>query len=158
MKRIGLVMLMSAAATLHAAAAPWTLDTFASDGVVQGQLAYQLDEGQRGYALAYECDAEWGEDAIFIQTAEAFDATTSYAPEVPTLLTIDGEAHEHSGNFQQRDGLLAVYFDPAADPEMLQQLRRATGSIEVALFDKQLRFSGEGAEAALRAAIDGCGL
>jgi hypothetical protein len=157
MNRVCLAFLLSATVSLPAAAAPWTFETYEQDGIVSGQAAYQWLEGPEDYLLAYQCDADWGDHAIFIQTPEPYDTTASYAPEVPTVFTIDGVASEHSGSFQQQDGLLLVHFNLTANPEMVQQLLGSRQSIEVAYFDKRLRFSGEGAETALTAAREGCG-
>lgn len=158
MKALLAAALVLASATV-ASAEPWQTDSTEANGELIGLTAYQWESGGGNVLLGYECDAMWGFEALYVQTEELYDDTTSYAPDVPTTFTIDGVAYQMNGVFQNREGYLFTYYD-AVDYngyfELFERLAGATGTIEVAFYDTRFSFSAEGVGAAMSKAAEAC--
>lgn len=158
--RILLSVAIIAAMTAAAHAAPWQYQTYYSEEADTTFFhAAQWTQGAEPFGLGYECDDFSFEDALYIQTPERFDPSTSYAPEVPTIFTVDGKAIEVSGKFQNSDDILYVYFSgPEIETfqDLFHALAAARSDIQVAYFDKSLSFSSEGVEEALLRVVREC--
>lgn len=158
--RILLVVATIAATIAVAHAAPWQYQTYYSEeGDIQFFNAAQWTDGAEPFGIGYECDDFSFEDGLYIQTPERFDPRTSYAPEVPTIFTVDGKAIEVSGEFQNSNDTLYVYFSgPEIETfqDLFNALAAARSDIQVAYFDKSLSFSSEGVEEALLRVVREC--
>jgi opacity protein-like surface antigen len=141
-----------------ASAAPWQTDVIEADGQIVGSTAYQWVEGEANVLLGYECDEMFGLEALYVQTEERYEETTSYAPDVPTTFTVDGKAYQFTGIFQNRDGYLFTYYDgiDGGFYELIDSMLVATGTITVAFYDKSYSFSTEGIREAMRQASEPC--
>ena len=100
----------------------------------------------------------WGLEALFVQTEERYEETTSYAAEVPTTFTVDGTSYELNGIFQNRDGYLFTYYDGLEDVfyELFDHLLIAEDNVTVSFFDTSFSFSAEGIGGALSTASELC--
>lgn len=110
--------------------------------------AFEMDSTGR-FGLAIDCDADFGEYTLAIESREPWDETTSYAPKVPTTFVIDGtEITDDSFRFVRRGELLTVelyeYDDVEGFGRLYEALYAATGPIEVRYFDKVMRFASDG--------------
>jgi hypothetical protein len=141
-----------------AVAGPWQTDSIFDGDDLIGDTAYQWEDSVDNVLLGYDCDAMLGFEALYVQIDEQYDATTSYAPEVPTTFTVDGVAFDVSGVFENRDGYLFTYYDGLEDGvfELVEQLLIAKDSVTVSFFDKRYSFSAEGIGAALSTASELC--
>jgi hypothetical protein len=130
-------LVLTAAQALPAFA--WTQDS-------DDAYAWGMESDTTGaFALVIDCDLEWGDYAIGIETSEPWQETTSYAPEVPVTFTIDGQAISTDAfRFVNRGGKVTVelyeYGDDTFDT-IYEALYKATGEIAVSYFDKSLRFA-----------------
>ena len=157
MKALVAAALVIASASI-ATAAPWqTESSFDGDDLI-GETAYQWENGGGAVVLGYECDAMFGFEAFYVQTGARYEDTTSYAPDVPTTLTIDGVPYEFSGTFQNREGYLFTFYDGIEDGfyALFDRLLLAKGSVDVTFFDKRFSFSAEGVGRALSTASELC--
>jgi hypothetical protein len=119
----------------------WSIEE--SEGVF---YTYQLDQSGR-YYLTLDCDATFGMYSLSIEGSEAWDPTTSYAPEVPTIFVIDGiEMPTASLAFVNVEDTVAVMISQGQTgfPELYDALRAATGTVEVSYFDKAMSFDVDG--------------
>jgi len=140
-----------------ALAEPWSFEAVEDADGLAGLTAYQWDETIDNVVLGYECDALFGFEALYVQTEEMFEDGADYAAEVPTTFTVDGEAIEITGMFQNRGGYLFTYYD-VLDVEgfsdLFDRLVAADDTIGVSLFNKSYSFSAEGAGDALKLAAE----
>lgn len=162
MNALGLAAgLALAAFTLPAAAAPWQ-NTAREAGGYQIHYALQVDDtGQ--YTFALSCIEETGEYSMFVNTPVNWDATASYAPEVPTTITVNGTAYSDLNfRFLNGGGREVIAFDAsgwAAEFATMQvALSYASGSIEFSYFDKHLVFAADGLDTALATLANDCSL
>lgn len=141
-----------------AVSAPWATDTIESDGDIVGETAYQWEDGGGNGLFGYECDAFFGFEAFYVQTEERYEETTSYAPDVPTMFIVDGDAYQVTGIFQNRDGYLFTYYEATEDGfyELFDRLLIAKRNITVSFFDKRFSYSADGAGRALSTASELC--
>lgn len=157
------LLLLIAATTIvttAAQAAPWRSEQFLLEQDNPYYYAYQGDESDGEHRLAYGCEYATGIDSLFIETPDLFDPTTSYAPEVPTSFTIDGEETiEINGQFQDRGGYLSVVYNSFVLDgfgTLLDTLIVAQSSIRVTFFDRDLSFSPQGLREAVKPIYDEC--
>ena len=149
------VILASASAAL---AEPWQTDSSFDGDELIGETAYQWEDSGGNVLLGYECDAMWGLEAFYVQLEERYDETTSYAPDVPTTFTVDGNSYPLTGIFQNREGYLFAYYDGVDDSffDLFDRLLIAKDSVTVAFYDKSFSFSAEGIGGALSTASELC--
>lgn len=149
-----------AAMTAGAHAAPWEYQThYAEEIDTSFFYATQWTDTAEPFGLGYECDNFSFEDALYVQTPEKFDPSTSYAPDVPTTFAIDGQTIDVSGKFQNSEGDLYVYFYGAEIENfqtLFDALVGAQSDIRVKYFDKDLSFSPEGAQDAVTRVFQEC--
>jgi len=158
--RISLLLpgLLFAALALPALAAPWqTLEV--QQGEVQLRYAYQVDDTQQ-YRLAVSCIIGSGGHGLFVQTPEAWEDTTSYAPQVPLAMSFDGSPRPNLlFAFANGGGFLMVVHEResfAGERDQLLDALKATSRVDVSYFDTLLSFSGEGSRAAIEAIDSAC--
>jgi hypothetical protein len=140
-------------ASQPAFSAPWQYGT--EPGLFEIQSASQVDSSG-AYKLVFDCSAAMGLAvySMAIIEPEPWDATASYAPEVPTRLEVDGSSREIDFFFAARASAQAVslYEDPALNGDFFEFVRdalRSENSIRIRYFDRDLQFSGDGAAAGL---------
>jgi hypothetical protein len=120
--------------------------------------ASQIDPAGR-FALVYGCSSKTKVRYVRVYSSEAFEDTTSYAPDVPLKLAIDGKpAGEFSFRFQKMPHFARVHgargrslvtvdmiawSDTKNLDRLLAAMRSAKTSIDVSYFDKSMRFSTE---------------
>lgn len=143
-----------AAASLSLASLPASAWEY---GEVSGLMYYAFQRDSTGlYALVIDCEAGFGEYTIAIETQEAWEETTSYAPEVPVKFTIDGtQFSTDSFRFVNRGGFLAVelyeYADTDAFSTLDSAIYQAERQIAVSYFDKSLTFATDDVVSAIDA-------
>lgn len=154
MKRIALMLGLMGLPATSAFAAPWEYQ-----GDYYGHEAWQGSaDGEN--VLAFTCGDDAYDGAFYIATSEPYEATTSYADEVPATFTLDGKTVSVSGVFEDRAGNVGVYFEyndataPHLD-QLFSLIVRARGDIGVKFFDKSMVFSSEGAAAAINIVANG---
>jgi hypothetical protein len=151
----------------------WTVSTRGAPDMSDSYIeASQIDSTGR-FALVYGCSTRTKVRYVRIYTSEAFEDTTSYAPEVPLKLSVDGRAAgEFSFRFQKMPhyvrvqgarGRSLVTVDLTAWSEtknldrFLTAMRAAKASIAVSYFDKSMQFPAEGGYQALIGIAKQCG-
>ena len=134
--------------------------------------ASQIDPAGR-FALVYGCSSKTKVRYVRVYSSEAFEDTTSYAPEVPLKLAIDGKpAGEFSFRFQKMPHYARVqgargrslvtvdmiaWSDTKNLDNLLAAMRSAKDSIAVSYFDKSMRFSTEPSNAVFGNVDTQCG-
>ncbi len=154
----------AAATTPPASVKPgWTVSTRSAPDFSDSYIeASQIDPTGR-FALVYGCSSKSKVRYVRVYTSEAFEDTTSYAPEVPLKLSIDGKpAGEFSFRFQKMPHFARVqgargrsletvdmiaWNDTKNLDRLLAAMRNAKSSISVSYFDKSMRFATEPANA-----------
>lgn len=99
---------MSATPSL-ACAEEWHYETYKIDDTMNGYSAYVLSDN-REYTLGFECDDYWNVSAIYVRTPVRWEATTSYAPDVPTRFDDGRQVLDVAGAFEERNGQLYVFY------------------------------------------------
>ena len=150
----------AAATTQPASVKPgWTVSTRGAPDLSDTYIeASQIDPAGR-FALVYGCSSKTKVRYVRVYSSEAFEDTTSYAPEVPLKLAIDGKpAGDFSFRFQKMPHFARVqgargrslvtvdmmaWNDTKNLDRLLAAMRSAKSSIGVSYFDKSMRFSTE---------------
>jgi hypothetical protein len=122
----------------------WLYDVFEAEPGAKIHGAWVAAE-DRDYAIGFTCDEGLDAGAIYIQTDEPWEPTSSYADEVPTLFTSGDTAIEAIGAFQDIEGYLHVYFDEYEDKakvyEIFDLFFEATAPVTVDFFTRKATFS-----------------
>lgn len=145
MRRLVAAALLAAAAS--PAAAAWQYHEYWGE-IDTWIMASELDITS-AYQLSVNCSDMFTEAAyIAIDTNEAWDDTTSYAPEVLLTLTLDGAALEPlHAKFEQHSGKVAIVASELDDVSVraaVAALRDAASTIEASFFDTSLGFTTQG--------------
>lgn len=159
MRRL-LLAIAIAATTTATLASPWKSGEEQIDGGEDSLYwAEQWAESGGAYRLGYDCTYSSGVDTFFIETPDAYDPTTSYAPEVPTTFFVMGQTIEVNGVFQDRGGQLYVVYESFAIEgfgPLFDWMVVADSPIRVIFFDRDLSFSAEGIADALKPIYEEC--
>lgn len=135
-----------------AVAGPWRIDSFTiNPGTFHSAVQFTETED---YALVVECHEETGRFEIFLESPFDWEPGASYAPEVPTTMTIDGVAStDVMFHFDERQLYEGIVASPDGQAEafgrLLDALSQAGDTVTVSYFDKQATFSAEGLSVAL---------
>lgn len=143
-----------------ACAEEWHYEAFPMDDVMKGHRAYVLSDN-RDYTLGFECDDYWNVRAIFVRTPVRWEATTSYAPEVPTRFDDGTQVVDASGFFEDRGGQLHVVFnehmmDTGAFDAIVRMLDESEGPLHASFFTYHAAFQMERARGTLSQAAYAC--
>ena len=154
-------LLLAAAAAFTLMAAPafaWSYSERESD-IDLWISAFQDDA--TGHQLALSC-SDWApEDAdITVYSPEDYEETSSYAPEVPLTVTVDGlETGPLKGKFANYDGKLSVTVYETDDTRvrpLFELIQKAKTGIEVSYFDKKLTFPVSNVERSVGSFLANC--
>jgi hypothetical protein len=148
--------LMVAPAYANGASWAYTQDGEDEDAVY---IAFQHDRD--GIEFGVDCTAFMGDYSIYLFTDEHWEATTSYAPEVPVTFTINGTDHTATFGFEHNDKnelIVAEYEMDNADEvnALMEALREATGTIRVSYFTTSRSFEAAGVGDALGKVDEAC--
>jgi|GEM_PF-6621810 len=132
--------------TSPALAAPWQLGMTDPDDPTY--LAYQEDT-ESGAILIIDCYEMLASSGIWVLANKAWEETTSYAPFVEPVFTVDGVGIvAPKFHFYEYHGREGIYAGPLSEFEAFSSIYSAIfyaeQSIAVSYFDKRATFSAEG--------------
>jgi hypothetical protein len=122
--------------------------------------AYE-DDATGVYQLSVTCSDLLPDDMdIAVFTGETWEDTTSYAPEVPLIIEIDGVASDPlNARFENFSGEVAVVVTAAEEErvnEVIMALRSARQSVSASFFTTSATFGVDGIGESLASFLDRC--
>lgn len=153
---VACLLLTTAPAYANDAAWAYTQDGEDDDAVY---IAFQHD--RNGVEFGIDCTAFMGDYSIYLFTDEHWEATTSYAPEVPVTFSINGTDHTATFGFEHNDKnelIVAEYEMDDADEvnDLIYALRNADGTIGISYFTTSRSFAAAGIRDAFAKVDDAC--
>jgi hypothetical protein len=143
-----------------ACAEEWHYGTYEIDQTMKGHTAYvRSDSGQ--YTLSFDCDDYWNVRIIYVGTPVRWEATTSYAPEVPTTFDDGRRLLDVAGMFEDRNGQLFVSYnenmmEAGAFDAIVDLLVDSNGPLQVSFFSYSAAFQMDLARERIAAAAHAC--